>query len=135
MMSSPKSMVGQNETCPDCGNVTIVPQATITEDRPWYPPVERSVGKRWSGLAIAGFVVALCSFPFRLPEGTFGKDVELFLYAVTFGSVAVAISLSAVGIAQVSSGKRQRGMGLGIAGLVIGSLGLVLLIMYLLVGG
>ena len=46
-MSVPDSLAGQTETCPSCGNVTIVPQViggpptTTMEDRPGCPPGEK----------------------------------------------------------------------------------------------
>jgi predicted RNA-binding Zn-ribbon protein involved in translation (DUF1610 family) len=133
-LSVPASLVGHTETCPSCGNITIVPQPTIAEDRAWYPPLERSVGKRWSGFGIAGFVVALCSIPLPLPQGTFHQDVRAVLIGLTFVGAFVATVLSAVGINQVSSGHRERGKGLSIAGLIIGVVDLVLTTVYASVG-
>ncbi len=85
--------------------------------------------KRWSGLAIAGFVLSLASFP---APGAAPPEIAAGLHLIGILGSILAVTFSAIGVSQVSQGSRTRGKGLAIAGLVIS---IIALLIYLLTWG
>ncbi len=82
-MSSPDSMAGQAEKCPDCGNITVVPTK-----QPSAPPgpaathVHIPTQKRTSGLGIASLVLGIVAvIGSWIP---FVNFISIFLAAIGF---------------------------------------------------
>jgi len=120
MITSPLEEVGKTATCPSCGAPCTIPA-------PMGIPAGAS-RSRWSGLAITGFILSLAAVP--VPTHT-DDDVALLVIFLSIVIAGLAVIFSVVGKRQIASGRRQRGKGLSIAGLVIGCVDLLVYIVVL----
>jgi len=112
---------GGRTCCPDCWTEI---RGTASPEARASPPTPEQRPSRWSGHAIAGFILSLAAFPVPTdPEE--GLYTPPFLIGI---GLAAAWSLCWHGLDQIKAGKRERGRGLATAGLVISGLGLFLLL-------
>ena len=126
-ISSPESMAGQEETCPNCGNVAVVPQTAtpvpvqvapiqqVSQPVPQYTPPHVGLDvnvkgiKSTNGLGIAALVLGIiavltCWIPF---VGILG--IPLAVLGLLFGIIGFLIAL--IG--------RKSGVGMPISGCIV----------------
>jgi Protein of unknown function (DUF1559)/Domain of unknown function (DUF4190) len=101
---------GRRGRCPACQRVVIVPQANPYAE-PDFAPLHELGPTQTSGKAIASFILGLCSFVFCLITG---------IPAIIFGIL---------GLGDINNPKKHlSGKGLAISGIVMGSLGAILIL-------
>lgn len=124
-LQSPESQAGQTETCPECGNVAIVPAGqqeppptpqTPPQNQPVQTPPRRA--KSVNGLGIASLVVGIvavlgCWIPFVNVA-----SMILAVLALIFGIAGLIIALTG----------QKSGVGMPVAGSIVSGVALLVAI-------